>query len=360
MKKRMLLYILLLPVLFLIYIAGAILHGSMNDFQPELESSTEMLSPGTKEMIQDSVLSFAIWNLGYAGLGEESDFFYEKGSLLSNGMMVRPPKAISGKNWKGIEQTIQSTKTDFWLFQEVDKDSKRSYRFNQMEAIRALLPEQMASFSPNYKVARVPVPVLQPWKVYGKVESGLGTYTGYQAKEEKRYQLPGDFSWPMRVFSLDRCAAMYRFPHTNGKEVVVINIHNSAYDDGSLKAQQMNFLKDIFQAEYENGNYVIAGGDWNQCPPFFKFDTFMPGQGGDYVQQNVDPEMMPNNWQWIYDATIPTNRKVSEPFQKGSTFVTLIDFFLVSPNIKVRKVKGINLDFQFSDHQPVWMEVELL
>ena len=86
----------------------------------------------------------------------------------------------------------------------------------------------------------------------------------------------------------------------------------------------------------------------------------MPGKGGDYTQQNVDSEMLPSGWQWIYDPTVPTNRKVSVPFKKGDTFVTLIDFFVVSPNVKVNKVKGINLGFQFSDHQPVWMEIELL
>jgi endonuclease/exonuclease/phosphatase family metal-dependent hydrolase len=140
----------------------------------------------------------------------------------------------------------------------------------------------------------------------------------------------------------------------------VINIHNSAYDDGSLKAQQMVFLQELFLREYAKGNYVIAGGDWNQCPPFFAYDRFMPGQGQGYEQQNVNPDLLPADWQWVYDPTVPTNRKVSDPFVKGQTFVTLIDFFLVSPNIRVTKARGIDLGFQFSDHQPVWMEVELL
>ena len=355
--KKLIWILILIPVL---YIAGAIIHGTIYDFQPEAESPTEVIQQGEQAQIEDSTLSFAIWNLGYAGLGEESDFFYEKGSLMSGGMMVRPPKEISEKNWQGIQQQIQSVQTDFWLFQEVDKNSKRSYYTDHFSGIADLLPGHFASFSVNYKVARVPVPVLEFWKVYGKVESGLGTYTKYQPTEEKRYQLPGNYSWPTRIFMLDRCAAMYRFPHANGKELVVFNIHNSAYDDGSLKAQQMTFLKDLFEAEYEKGNYVIAGGDWNMCPPFFKYDTFMPGKGGDYVQQNVDGEALSNKWKWIYDPTVPTNRKVSIPFKKGETFVTLIDFFLISPNLKVNRVRGINHDFRFSDHQAVWMEVELL
>ncbi|HKK74773.1 MAG TPA: endonuclease/exonuclease/phosphatase family protein [Saprospiraceae bacterium] len=357
MWKKIMVIVLLVPVL---YIAVVLIHGTVADVQPAAVSSVEVLSEGNTAEIQDSVLSFAIWNLGYAGLGEESDFFYEKSSLFSGKRMVRPPRDISQKNWAGIQNQIKNTQTDFWLLQEVDIAAKRSYFVDQMVGIQDLLPNHYASFAANYEVARVPVPVLEPWQAYGKVESGLGTFTKYQPLEAQRLQLPGNYSWPTRIFMLDRCAAIHRFAHANGKEVVVINIHNSAYDDGRLKAQQMDYLKELFQQEYEKGNYVIAGGDWNQCPPFFPFDRFMPGRGGDYVQQNVDSEMMPTNWKWIYDPTVPTNRKVTDPFEKGNTFVTLIDFFLISPNIRVKRARGIDLNFQFSDHQPVWMQVELL
>jgi endonuclease/exonuclease/phosphatase family metal-dependent hydrolase len=355
--KKLLWLLLLLPVL---YIAGVILHGTVVDFQPVAVSDTLVSNPGKETPLRDSVLSFAIWNIGYAGLGEESDFFYEKGSLLSAGSMVRPTKALMEKNWAGIQQYLQTTKTDFWLLQEVDYESKRSYSTNQFKGIEALFPDYFSSYAVNYKVGRVPVPVLEPWKVYGKVNSGLASFTRFQPTAQKRLQLPGNYSWPTRIFMLDRCAAMYRFPHINGKELVVFNIHNSAYDDGSLKAQQMSFLKDLFLEEYGKGNYVIAGGDWNQCPPFFKADSFISAGPDDYVPMNIDPEALPVKWQWVYDPTTPSNRKVSEPFSKGNSFVTLIDFFLVSPNLKVKSVKGINLDFQYSDHQPVWMEVELL
>ena len=357
MWKRIIIVVLLVPVL---YISVILIHGTIHDQQPEEVLPVEMFSEGSVSVIQDTILSFVIWNLGYAGLGQESDFFYEKGSLFSGRHMVRPPQEVSQKNWKGIQNQIKNTQTDFWLFQEVDVASKRSYFVNQMTGIQDLLPDQYASFASNYEVKRVPVPLFEPWNAYGKVKSGLGTFTRHQPTEAQRLQLPGNYSWPTRVFMLDRCAAIHRFPHANGKEVVVVNIHNSAFDDGSLKAQQTAFLRELLLEEYEKGNYVIAGGDWNQCPPFFPFDRFMPGRGAKYEQQNIDPEMMPGNWKWVYDPTVPTNRKVGDLFEKGHTFVTLIDFFLISPNIRVKRARGIDLNFQFSDHQPVWMQVELL
>lgn len=355
-KGRRLLWLLLIPVL---YLAVILIHGTATDFQPPADMPTELLRNKGDALIRDSVLSFAIWNIGYAGLGEESDFFYENSALLAGSRMVRPPRATSVKNLQGISAQMAGIQTDFWLLQEVDRKARRSYGVDHMEVLVDTLDAPFASFAPNYRVARVPVPLLEPWRAYGEVHSGLGTFSRYRPQSHRRLQLPGNYGWPTRIFMLDRCTAVYRFPHENGRELVLINVHNSAYDDGSLKAQQMDFLRDLFLAEYEKGNYVIAGGDWNQCPPYFKFDTFMPGKSGDYVQQNVVPERLPAAWQWIYDPTVPTNRKVAEPFTKGDTFVTLIDFFLVSPNVQVRKVRGINLDFRYSDHQPVWMEIRL-
>ena len=51
------------------------------------------------------------------------------------------------------------------------------------------------------------------------------------------------------------------------KQLVIINLHLEAYDDGSAREKQMKVLKDIMVKEYEKGNYVIVGGDFNQTFP---------------------------------------------------------------------------------------------
>jgi len=143
------------------------------------------------------------------------------------------------------------------------------------------------------------------------------------------------------------------------KELVVINTHNSAYDDGDLKKQQMTFLKNVLLEEFGKGNYVVVGGDWNQCPPDFDNMTFAPENGDTYDQVNIDENYLPHGWQWVYDAKVPTNRKLATPYKNGETFTTIIDFFLVSPNIEVEEIKAVDLDFAFSDHQPILMRVRL-
>ena len=121
----------------------------------------------------------------------------------------------------------------------------------------------------------------------------------------------------------------------------------------------MAFLREKFLAEYQAGNYVIAGGDWNQSPPFFNAAALDTSAPPNPYATSIDPAFMPADWRWIYDARIPTNRSTNTTFEKGKTPVAVIDFFLVSPNVQVVRARAIETEFRFSDHQPVWMEVRL-
>ncbi len=350
-----------LVLILLVYIGGVLAFGTASDWQPEAEEPVKTARRAKAKTVPDSTLSFVIWNIGYGGLGEESNFFYDEGTPLSSGdKMVRAPQELVQKNVEGITGFVARTKADFFLFQEVDYASKRSYYTNQFEQVSKQLPGFYAGFAANYQVSYVPIPLLEPWRAYGATYSGLATYARFQPDTSIRFQLPGSFDWPTRIFQLDRCVALHRYPVANGKELVVINLHLSAYDaDGSLKRQQMGFLRELCLREYENGNYVVAGGDWNLVPPYFEFDSFMPGRTQGYFQYGIEADFLPADWLWVYDPRVPSNRKIRDTYQVGTTFITLIDFYLVSPNLKVKMVKGLNLDFQFSDHQPVYMEVEL-
>ncbi|MEZ5003473.1 MAG: hypothetical protein R2730_10620 [Chitinophagales bacterium] len=343
--------ILLLALIAAVYVVGSILYGTFTDYQPEEKIVIEPSKTSDLAITKDSLV-FYIWNIGYAGLGAESDFFMDGGSS------TRVSKDLTNKNLNGIQETVSSWKdADFILLQEVDETAKRSYGVNQFTSIEKGLPENWSgALAFNYRVNYIPVPLLKP---YGKVMAGLATYTPYHSIENTRYQFPGKFSWPKRIFFLDRCFLIQRFP-INGKELLVINTHNSAYDsDGTLKAGEMAYLKAYITEEYEKGNYVLVGGDWNQCPPGYDcYGDFTPEEVG-YEQNSIADDYMPADWHWGFDANTKTNRKLEKAYEKGKTFTTVIDFYLLSPNIDVVKVQGQDLDFQFSDHQPVRLEIKL-
>lgn len=354
LKPMNIFYLLLIPALgYGFYVLAVLAFGTLNDYQPkeviEIEGQNEVLSIPK----DSSTLSFMIWNIGYSGLGAQSDFF------LDGGTMVRPAKELSESYQEGILKTISAHgDVDFILLQEVDINSKRSYHFNQFKAIGNLLPDHTQAHALNFNVKFVPKPLLS-FSPIGKVQSGLATYSKYQVSSHKRFQFPGSYGWPTRAFHLDRCFLESRIPLANEKELIVINSHNSAYDGGKLKPQEMAYLKAHLLAEYEKGNYIVVGADWNQCPPNFSYDTFSVGNAEDYYQDNIAEDFMPEGWQWAYDGKVSTNRKLASLFNAETTFTTLIDFYLLSPNITLQEVEGISLNFEHSDHQPVKLKIQL-
>lgn len=344
---RPLLYLLLILagafVLFLIY-------ASLDDYKPEEILPKELANE--PDIIQDTTsLKLLIWNIGYAGLDASMDFFYD------GGKQMRPGREGVIDNMEGILSTLSPyQESDFILLQEVDKKSKRSYKVDQYAAISNQFADHHNFFAKNYDVAFVPIPVKEPM---GKVESGLMTLSIAFPSVVERRSFPGNYSWPVKLFMLDRCFLVNRYKVSNQKELVLVNTHNSAYDDGSLRAEQMDYLRDFLLAEYEKGNFVLVGGDWNQTPhglapelPDHIFDQ----ENLTYIEKNYPA----TDWIWAFDPALPTNRRVKTPYDQASSLTTIIDFYLLSPNLQVLEVQTVDLGFEYSDHQPVQLIVRFL
>lgn len=338
-----LLLVLLLLGIFLFYI-------SQTDFMADPIEEL-VISERTLRQTPAEDLSLISWNIGYAGLGKEMNFFYD------GGKRVRTDEDTTRLNLEQIKRFMQQETADFWLLQEVDFKAKRSYSINQAKEIADALPNFNHVEAVNYDVPFVPVPVLSPM---GKVKSGLMTLSSYNPRIARRYAYPQIAGWPERLFLLDRCFIETRYSLQEGTELIVLNTHNSAFVDNQLLMQQeLEVIKAKMIREYELGNYVIAGGDWNMNP-----NGFIPAV--DYnrhlfkpVKVVIPEDFLPTGWQIVYDNAAPTNRHLHERYTKGSTGSTTIDFFIASPNIEIKSIRVIDLDFKHSDHNPVKINVQL-
>lgn len=338
---------------FILAVAGVFLSlvviASLKDYKPE--EATTVYSAKQADIVPTwTEIDLLIWNIGYAGLSEEMDFFYD------GGKSVRPSREIVERNIDGVIDFLKTCDTvEYILLQEVDKKSKRSYQINEYDKIEKSFPNYWSYFGMNYDVFFVPIPLTQPM---GKVKSGLQTLSKQKPYTVSRYSFPGNYVFPKNLFMLDRCFMVNTYKLDNGKELLVINTHNSAYDDGSLRKMQMEYLKRFLEKEYEKGSYIIVGGDWNQSPPGFE-----PQYTSDVFDNEnltkLDKEYLPAGWKWVYDGSVPTNRRVMIPYTRGETPTTVIDFYLVSPNISVQNIRTVDLGFKYSDHQPVFMKVNI-
>ena len=326
-----------------------LLYATISDYKPE-EFELIFKSENPETIDSEKELSLMIWNIGYCGLSAEMDFFYE------GGKQVRTTETQVKENIGSVGMyLIDNYSIDFFLLQEVDRSSKRSYKDDQVEIFGNLFGKYHKSYAKNYDVFFVPVPPTSPM---GKVNSGLVTMSRYEPESVIRYAFPGNFSWPTKLFMLDRCFMVNRYTVDNGKELLIINSHNSAFDDGNLRKQQMEYLRAFVLDEYNKGNYIVIGADWNQCPLGInkKFDGYIFDNDA-YME--IDKEYLPDTWTWLYDNTIPTNRRVKVPYDPEKCAITLIDYYLLSPNVEAIEVKGVDLKFVNSDHNPVKIKVKL-
>lgn len=335
-----------IAVVFIGLIAGLLalflLYAEATRYRPE-EFTCLHVNENPDILPDGAVFTIITWNLGYAGLGDDMDFFFD------GGIQVRTSHQRSLTNLEAISSFIGSKRdVQFFMFQEADKKSRRSYGLHIPDSLKKVLTEYNHSFALNYKVQFVPVPLYNPM---GKVMSGSITASKPRPSIAKRIGFPGNYPWPERLFNLQRCMLLSRHPLENGKELVLINTHNSAFDDGGLRRQQMESMRQIMLAEYEKGNYVIAGGDFNQCPPSF-VPAFEDNLFDKADLMYVPDDFLPD-WHFVYDPSVPTSRRLLEPYDAGSTKTTLIDYFIASPNVHPIHVEGIHLGFLHTDHNPV-------
>lgn len=331
-------------------LACVLLYYTIREYRPS-ETQALKVPSGERQLSPGNSLNVLTFNTGYGGLDKTEDFFMDGGSR------VQPDSREQvEKNLQGISGILEENPADVYFLQEVDLDSKRSFSINQQEYYETAL-DLPSVFACNFKCDFVPYP-LPP---IGKVESGVLTMTDLEVSSASRLSLPVSFSWPVSTCNLKRCMLETRIPLSGtDRELVLINFHLEAYDSGEGKAAQSKVLADKLSKEYEAGNYVIAGGDFNQT--FEGLDTYPIREKDNWVPGVIGTDFLPEGFSFAVDDSFPTCRLLNAPYSGSfeTSQVYVIDGFLVSDNLRVNQVSVVNTDFEYTDHQPVLLTVRLL
>jgi len=335
----------------ILFIVGFVVFATLTEFDPPEVAPAEAGSGGRFIDKTQRRFSFLTWNIGYAGLAKEMDFFYDGGT------MVRPSRAGFEHALEGIRETIANYDTiDFIFLQEVDRKAKRSYRTDILASVAEMVPKDFWAFGKNYDARYVPVPLGEPM---GCVVSGLAAFSCFRPDTALVFSLQTNFAWPKSTVILKRTILAMKYTMEGGKELIVINLHNSAFDSGGeVRKRELTILQEYMLSEYRKGNWVIAGGDWNDNPRGFDPSLLNTGDQVYRITPPIDESFLPD-WEFIFDPWRVSNRNVDTRYIKGTTRTTTIDFFVVSPNVKALGVKTIPMGFAFSDHNPVIMVAEL-
>lgn len=346
--KIVLWIIAVLVLLVIIYFSAMII----SDYRPKdiipLKSENQKT-----DILSSNEFTIATFNIGYCGLDDKQDFFMDGGTMSRSSS-----KEKTEENLKSIGNTLKDLNADFIFVQEIDKKATRSNYINEYEYLKTQLNSYSSTYATNYRVLWVPLPLNEPM---GYVNGGIVTFSKYKISDAERYQYPGKEKWPRQLAELDRCFIETKIPLDNGKTLILLNSHLSAYDKGGyIRKQQLAFLKTYIQKEYKKGNYVVVGGDFNHQIPGTDANSFKSQESWPDWLQTIPGDFTPEGFVWGADKNTPSNRTVAAAYKEEYNFLSVIDGFLVSPNVEIEQVKGYDLKFKNSDHNPVkiWLKLK--
>lgn len=344
--------ILVLILVIVVLVGGFIGYLALGEYRPEPILPVQISEQQDRIIGPNEELTITTFNLGYAALDRDANFFMD-GGTMSRGLSLDRVES----NLTQIMGFLANANSDIFILQEVDEPSTRSYGINEHQRIAGALKDYSSSFGVNYQVSWVPVPITKPM---GKVRSGILTLSRLTVSEATRYTLPGEYSWPTHLAQLDRCLLESRIPTSNGKELVIAHIHLSAFDKGGfIRNQQLAFLETYAREDYAKGNYVIIGGDWNHLLAEHPEEKRARLSANWPFWLELLPKGFLSEFNWAFDETIPSNRTVDAAYDPKTTFTASIDGFLISPNIEILSVSGHDLGFEFSDHNPVTVKIRI-
>ncbi len=297
----------------------------------------------------------ASYNIGFGAYSDDYSFFMDGGKESR----ARSPEAVR-ENIGGAMAAVREENPDFLFLQEVDVDGTRSHHVDEAAYIGGLLPEWgQRVFAQNYDSPYLFWPLLEP---HGANRAGLYTLSKYTVSSALRRSLPIE-EGVMKLVDLDRCYSVSRVPLEGEGELVLYNLHLSAYtSDGTIAEDQLAMLLGDMEAEYRVGNWVIGGGDFNKDLLGNSGEVFGVS-GPDYTwAQPIPPELFPEGLSLVAPldekAPVASCRNADRPYDETDYRVT-VDGFLVSDNVEVVSSAVVDTGFRWSDHNPVVMEFRL-
>lgn len=296
------------------------------------------------------------YNVGYGSYPPEYSFFMDGGASA-----VAYSEETVRREISGAISVTKDTAPDIAFFQEVDQDGDRSRHVDQVAMIEDAFSDTHSSvYGQNYDSPYLFYPFNQP---IGKAKSGLITLAPGYVTSVERFSLPIDTDFN-KIIDLDRAFTATRMETSNGKQLQLINIHMSAFTPNqAVQKAQFAKLFNYIEKAYEDGDYVIVAGDYNHRLLENSGEVFGTIDA-EYTWTHMFPYAdLPEGFtiptMGLAEAGIPSARSLAEPYEKGESFVTLIEGFILSPNVEAESVKVVDTGFKYSDHQPEVMTFHL-
>ena len=317
---------------------------------------TKGVSDESRKVKTGEEYEIVTYNIGFGAYTPEFSFFMDGGKESVAKSKESAEAMVSG----AASYVKEELDPDFVFWQEVDLDATRSYHVDQYALLRSYFQEYDSSFAVNYDSAFLFYPLTQP---HGKSKAGLAVMSAYPIESAERRSLPISTSFS-KFTDLDRCYSINRIPVDNGKYLCLINLHLSAYGSSELiRQQQTAMLCEDMEREYRAGNYVICGGDFNHDLKALEED----GAERESWAHPFPREVLPEGFCFCLDGLPDAQRELlhnsarnaDEPYNPATTYTVTLDGFIISDNVECISYTNEDLQYAFSDHDPVALKFVL-
>ena len=319
---------------YIIYLYASY-HRIEDNKKLKVESRIEQ-SKASEKLSTGKEYSALTYNIGFGAYTPDFSFFMDGGK---SSWAKSKKSVISTVN--GAGELVKSYNPDFALIEEVDLNSTRSYHVNEYSLLKNVMKDYDCVFAQNYDSAFLFYPFTQP---HGSSKSGLALFSKYSITDSLRRSFPVSTSFS-KFFDLDRCYSISRVPVDNGKELVIFELHMSAYGNSDeIREGQINMLVSDMEKASEDDSENRES--WAYPFPRKK----LPSNFSFCIDQLSD-EKKDNLWN--------SARNADMEYKPGVTYTVTLDGFIISDNIECVKYDNINTGYTYSDHDPVYVKFKL-
>ncbi len=311
----------------------------------------------------DNALIILSWNIRF-GIGRLPFF----GDSCGDRTVMTEKEVLNALELIAAE--IDVIDPDIILFQEVDRESKRTQYIDQVQWLLDHTDMNYAAYASMWQAQTIPSDGI------GRIDAGNVVMTRHEIESAERIQLPlrTDQDALTKMFYLRRNILKAKIAIPDQDSFYAVSVHATAFATDDTKQKHIDKFKEVLDEMAAAGDVFVAGGDLNSVPPggetdycdedACEDDVFHTDEdGGPHLEGSYfnNFENEPNLVKHLYDtynSAIDSAAAITAAHNTHSTsedtfWDRKLDYIFTNKNVASGSGTTFQSAIQLSDHAPV-------
>ena len=319
----------------------------------------------------DNALTILSWNIRF-GIGRLPFFGDSCGdrTVMTEKEVMDALEIVAAK--------IDTIDPDIILFQEVDRESKRTQYIDQVQWLLDHTDMNYAAYASMWKAQTIPSDGI------GRIDAGNVVMTRHEIESAERIELPlrTDQDALTQMFYLRRNILKAKIAIPDMDKFYAVSVHATAFATDDTKQKHIDaFVAELAELNNENSIFV-AGGDLNSIPPgapvydycetdhcpdeeeLHTDENGEPHREGSYFNNFDNERTLLEPLYDTYDSAIPLHLALTENHMTHSTDSSFpwdrkLDYIFTNLSVMENTGRTHQNTLMLSDHAPVSCKIIL-